>query len=314
MQPEWEPTRALLRRLHWSVIKPLARRPNGDERSRLTGAGVEFAGIREYQPGDDVRRIDWNVTARQGVPFVREVQAEGALDVWLVVDVSGSVDWGTGECLKRYRAIELAAVAGQLLGRHGNRVGMLLFADQPLGIVPPAAGRAHLERVVGRLRLEPRRPAHRGPTDLTAALQQVRKLVRRPSLVIVISDFLVADGWPAAMRQLALRHEVVAARLTDPREGALPDIGIVTFEDPESGAQLTVDTGDTKLRERFATAAREQTSQLSRQFGALGVDQLELSTAEPLLPVLASFLEARRRRRGVRGGHLSLVSARETAS
>jgi uncharacterized protein (DUF58 family) len=247
------------------------------------------------------------------VPFVREVQAEGALDVWLVVDVSGSVDWGTGECLKRYRAIELAAVAGQLLGRHGNRVGMLLFAEQPVGIVPPAAGRAHLERVVGRLRLEPRRPAQ-GPTDLAGALDAVRRLLRRPALIIIISDFLVGDGWPAALRLLALRHEVVAARLTDPREAGLPDVGIITFEDPETGSQLTVDTGDARLRERFAAAAQAQAERVTRQLSAFGVDHLELSTATPLLPALATFLEARRRRRGARGGHLTLVSARETAS
>src|ERR1700736_2160654 len=164
MPPEWEPTRTLLRR---TVVQPLATRFNGDERSRLLGPGVEFATVRDYQPGDDVRRIDWNLTARSNTPFVRDAHAEGAIDVWLVVDVSGSVDWGTGECLKRYRAIELAAVAGQLLGRHGNRLGLLLFADQPIVVIPPATGRAHLERVVGRVRQEPRSSA-RKPTDLRA--------------------------------------------------------------------------------------------------------------------------------------------------
>lgn len=147
MQPDWEQTRALLRRLRWTVIEPLARRPNGDERSRLVGPGVEFASVREYQPGDDVRRIDWSLTARLNSPYVREAQAEGALDVWLAVDVSGSVDWGTAECLKRYRAIELAAVTGQLLGRHANRLGLLLFADRPVGLIPPGQGRMHLDRL-----------------------------------------------------------------------------------------------------------------------------------------------------------------------
>jgi uncharacterized protein (DUF58 family) len=204
MAAEWESTRTLLRRLRWSLVRPLATRLNGDERSRLVGAGVEFAGVREYQPGDDVRRIDWNLTARSNTPFVREAQADGAIDVWLVVDVSQSVDWGTGLCLKRYRAIELAAVAGQLLGRHGNRLGLLLFADRPIGLVPPASGRAHLERVVGRLRLQPR-SSSRGPTDLGGALNATSRLARRPSLIVVTSDFLVPDGWTAPLRLLATR-------------------------------------------------------------------------------------------------------------
>jgi uncharacterized protein (DUF58 family) len=300
MAAEWEPTRTLLRRLHWSLVHPLATRLNGDERSRLVGPGVEFAGVREYQPGDDIRRIDWNLTARSTTPFIREAQVDGAIDVWLVVDVSPSVDWGTGLCLKRYRAIELAAVAGQLLGRHGNRLGLLLFADRPIGIVPPATGRAHLERVVGRLRLQPR-SSSRGPTDLSAALSAMRRLARRPSLIVLASDFLVPEGWASPLRLLAQRHEVVAARLQDPREKNLPDVGVVTFEDAETGEQLTVDTGDHRLRERFSRAAAAQAQRIETTLTACGVDQVVLGTDAPMLPALASFLNARRRRRGARG-------------
>jgi uncharacterized protein (DUF58 family) len=302
MPPEWEPTRTLLRRLHWSVVRPLATRLNGDERSRLVGPGVEFAGVRDYQPGDDVRRIDWNLTARTNAPFVREAHVEGAIDVWLVVDVSGSVDWGTGECLKRYRAIELAAVAGQLLGRHGNRLGLLLFADQPLDVVSPATGRAHLERVVGRLRMHPRSTS-RGATDLSAALMVVHRLARRPSLIVLATDFLVPDGWALPLRMLARRHEVVAARLRDPREVSLPDVGLVTFEDPETCEQLTVDTGNPRLRLRFGQAAAVQAQRIDSALVACGVDRLVLGTEQPMLPALASFLEARRRRRGLQRGH-----------
>jgi uncharacterized protein (DUF58 family) len=297
--PDWEPTRSLLRRLHWTVVKPLATRLNGDERSRLVGPGVEFAGVRDYQPGDDVRRIDWNLTARTNTPFVREAQAEGSLDVWLVVDVSGSVDWGTAECLKRNRAIELAAVAGQLLGGHGNRLGLVLFADKPVVVIPPAAGRAHLERVVGRVRLQPRSTA-RGATDLAGALTTINKLARRASLIVLTTDFLVADGWVSPLKLLAQRHEVVAARLADPRERQLPDIGTVTFEDPESGDQLTVDTGDARLRERFAQAAAAQAQRINTALLACGVDQVVLDTDAPMLQALAGFLDARRRRRGLR--------------
>ncbi len=299
MAADWEATRTLLRRLRWSIVQPLATRLNGDERSRLVGPGVEFAGVREYQPGDDIRRIDWNLTARSNTPFIREAQADGAVDVWLVVDVSPSVDWGTGLCLKRYRAIELAAVAGQLLGHHGNRLGLLLFADRPIGIVPPGTGRAHLERVVGRLRLQPRSIA-RGPTDLSSALSAIRRLARRPSLIVLTSDFLVPDGWAAPLRLLAQRHEVVAARLRDAREADLPDVGLVTFEDPETGAQLTVDTSNRRLRERFSLAAAAQTQRIDTVLAGCGVDQVVLGTDQPMLPALATFLEARRRRRGAR--------------
>jgi uncharacterized protein (DUF58 family) len=301
MPRDWERTRALVRRLRWPVVKPLATRPNGDERSRLVGPGVEFASVREYQPGDDVRRIDWNLTARLNTPYVREAQAEGAIDVWLVVDVSGSVDWGTAECLKRYRAIELAAVTCQLLGRHGNRVGMLLFADRPVAVVPPGRGRLHLERVVGMLRLHPRSNV-RGATDLAGALENLERLARHPALIIIATDFLVPDGWAMPLRRLAQRHEVLAARVRDPREMELADIGLVTFEDPETGAQFTVDTSDRRLRERFAAAAAAQTRRIDSTLLACGVDHMVLDTNRPLLPVLAGFLEARKRRRAERGG------------
>lgn len=297
MPPEQIPAQQILQRLRWTLLRPLATRLNGDERSRQLGAGIEFAGVRDYQPGDDVRHLDWSVTARAGRPFVRVSQAERTLDVWLMVDISPSVDWGTGTCLKRYRAIELAAAAGQLLGRHGNRLGLLLFAEKPLGIVPPAAGRVHLERVVSRLRLEPRRVSH-GATDLTAALATMQRLARRPALILLASDFLVkGEDWTAPLRGLAQRHEVVAAVLRDPRESCLPDVGVVTFEDPETGEQLTVDTGGRRLRERFAAAAVAQTRHLTDTLAACGVDRLTLSTDTPLLTALAAFLEGRRRSR-----------------
>jgi uncharacterized protein (DUF58 family) len=294
MPPEPELHRSLLRRLRWPMRRPLAQRPNGDERSRLAGPGIEFASVREYQPGDDVRLIDWQRTARSGRPYVREAHTDRALDVWLVVDVSPSIDWGTARGLKRDVAVELAGVAGQLLGRHGNRLGLLLFADRPLDVVPPAAGHQHLERVLARLRQGPSRTV-RGETDLTAALAMVHRLVRRASVVLVVSDFLVPDGWQSTLRVLARRHEIVALRLHDPREADLPDIGIVTFEDPETGAQLTVDSGDQGLRRRFADAAMHQARAIDRALLAAGADTVALGTDAPLLPALARFLDARRR-------------------
>ncbi|MBV9356149.1 MAG: DUF58 domain-containing protein [Chloroflexi bacterium] len=301
MPPDPDLQRSLLRRLRWPLRRPLAQRPNGDERSRLAGPGIEFAAVREYQPGDDVRLIDWQRTARSGRPYVREAHTDRALDVWLVVDVSPSIDWGTARGLKRDLALELAGVAGQLLGRHGNRVGLVLFADRPLDVLPPAAGHQHLERVLARLRESPARTV-RGATDLTAALTTVQRLVRRASVILLVSDFLVPDGWQSTLRVLTRRHEIVALRLHDPREAELPDIGIVTFEDPETGAQLTVDTGDRKLRRRFADAAAHQAQTIDRALLAAGADSVAFSTDAVLLPTLARFLDARRRIPGSSAG------------
>src|SRR5262245_24560438 len=294
-------TEAALRRLGWTVLRPLASRLGGQERSRVLAPGAELAGLREYQAGDDVRLIDWHVTARSDRPFVREAQAERALDAWLLVDVSRSVDWGTASCLKRQRSEELAALAWGLLARHGNRVGALLFADQPIAVTPPAAGEAGLRRMLADLRATPRQ-AGRGRTDLAAALTRAEALTRRPSLIVVVSDLFVAPGWQRPLARLARRHEIVAARLADPRDAELPDVGVVAFEDPETGDQVLVDTGDATLRARFAEAARAEAERVRHDLARSGVEQIVVSTAEELLPALARFLALRRA-----GGHLPPV-------
>jgi uncharacterized protein (DUF58 family) len=308
-------TRELLRRVRWAVLRPLAQRPNGDERSRLAGPGIDFARVREYQPGDDVRRIDWRLTARSDRAFVREAHDDRGVDVWLVVDTSSSVDWGTALSLKRDLAIEFTAAAGQLLGRRGNRLGLVLFADEPKSVIPPSAGHAHLERIVGRLRAEPRQATH-GPTDLATALSVTRRMLRRQSVIVVLSDFLVPDGWANSLRMLAARHEVVAVRIRDPRESSLPDIGLVTFEDPESGAQQTFDTGDARLRERFSHAANLQSQNIDAALTRCGAAVVVVSTDEPLLPRLIRFLDARRpgRRGGAGRPHYSGPSPRKVSA
>lgn len=300
--PPSQLTNEMLSRLHWAILRPLATALGGDERSLMRGFGVEMNEIREYQPGDDVRHIDWNSTARADRPYVRESYVERALDVWLLLDLSGSVDWGTADCLKRDRAIEFAAVVGQLFGRHGNRVGALLFADRPLSFVAPGAGRNHLLQMIASIQNEPRQTAQ-GSTDLRSALLQAGAVMRRRSLVVVVSDFLAPDGWQPVLGQLAQRHEVVAARLRDPREGELPDVGFVTLEDPESGGQLVVNTSDAALRERFQRAARAQDEAISAAIAGQGVDMLTLSTGDALLPTLVSFLHLRRQRRVLAAAH-----------
>ncbi|MCC7369178.1 MAG: DUF58 domain-containing protein [Chloroflexi bacterium] len=288
-----EPIAQVLRRLEWTVLRPLALRPGGDRRSAQRGSGLDLAEIREYQPGDDVRFLDWAAMARTGVPHVRQTYAERALDAWLLIDVSPSIDWGTARRTKRSQTEELAAAITQVLGRHNTRVGAILFAERPVEVLPPATGRHHLLRLLARLRETPRR-AERGATDLEAALDLARTVIRRPSVVVLLSDFLVSDGWSAALGRLAQRHEVVGLRLTDPREASLPDVGIVTLEDPETGEQLLVDTADRRLRERFQAAALAQAAEIDRRLTISSVRRVIASTDADLLPTLLDLLDRRR--------------------
>ena len=299
---------AVLRRLEWTILRPLARYLGGEERSLVRGPGMELSEIREYQPSDDPRFIDWSVTARSERVYVREAFVERALDAWLVVDVSSSVDWGTVHSTKRGRAVEFAAIAGRLLGRNGNRVGAVLFADRPLGIVPPGAGRPALLQLLRQIQEAPHQERI-GPTDLTSALHRANSIIQRRSLVLVITDFLAPDGWQRPLGQLAQRHEVVAVRLEDPRELDLPDIGYVTFEDPETGMQITVDTGDRKLRQRYHDAAAARSAEVHQRLAGTGVDELVLSTGSEMLPEVVRFLNARRYRRGRQAAHAPAAMA-----
>ena len=288
-----ETVEQLLRRLDFTVLRPIALRLGGDLRSVARGTGLDLAEIREYQPGDDVRHLDWSATARTGVPHVRQTYADRALDVWLLVDVSPSIDWGTARRTKRSHAQELVAAISQVIGRHNNRVGAILFAERPLEVLPPAIGRPHLFRLLAKLREAPRR-SERGRTDLAAALDLARSAIRRPSIVVVVSDLLVADNWAGALGKLTTRHEVVVLRVVDPRERELPDVGIVTLEDPETGEQLLVDTADAHLRARFAEAARAQDERIDRLLMTRGVRRVVASTDADLLPPLLELLDRRR--------------------
>lgn len=296
---------ALLRRLRWTITRPLATRIGGDERSVFRGPGMELAEVREYQAGDDVRHIDWNITARAAGPYVRESLAERGLDVWLLLDLSASIEWGTARRRKRDLLTEFVAATGQILAPRGHRLGALLFEAGPARIIPPAPGRHGLLRLISQLRAQPRQ-GRAGPTDLAAALAHLGPLLRRRALVIVASDFLVPGGWQAALGRIASRHEVVAVRLRDPREGLLPDVGLITLEDPETGRQLTVDTADARLRARFAAAAEAQSARIAADLAACNVAALTLDTDADLLAPLVRFLTLRRRlagggRRGATG-------------
>jgi uncharacterized protein (DUF58 family) len=296
-QPARERTRELLRRVRWPVARRLGVHPWGDERSRLRGPGIEYADVREYQHGEDARLIEWNLSARSDRLFVREAQPEHGLDVWLLVDASRSLDWGTALVLKRDAAQELAGAMALLLTRHGNRVGAMVFDTRLRRVLPPAAGQRGRLGLLARLADEAAAAAAGGPTDLAAVLTAAGRLISRPSLVIVVSDFLVEPGWQRPMKALALRHEVVAARVTDPREGEIPNVGVIHLEDPETGAQVEVDTTSRRLRERYRAAAAAQRAQLLADVRRARATALEISTGEPVLTQLVAFLRRRQHER-----------------
>lgn len=297
------PVDELMRRARWPILRRLGFHPGGDERSRFRGAGIEYSDVREYQAGDDPRTIEWNITARSDRPFVRESQPDRGADVWLLIDVSRSLDWGTARVLKRQLAVEFVAAVGQLLVSRGNRVGALLFDNRVRAIVPPSSGRTALLRLVARL--ETAGAGESEPTDLARVIGEAGRLMRRPSLVMLLTDFMSADGWQRPLSSLALRHEVVAVWLFDPREREIPDVGVVTFEDPETGRQLIVDTRDGRLRSRFAEAALEQREAIRAQLHRCRVGVAELDTGSELVPQMVRFIKERDAERSVR--HAAVV-------
>lgn len=289
----------LLRRSRWPVLRRLGFHPGGDERSSFRGTGLEFSDVREYQAGDDPRTIEWNITARSDRPYVRESLPDRGLDAWLLVDITRSLDWGTARCLKRQLALEFSAVVGQLLIGRGNRVGALLFDDRVRSIIPPSAGRTALLQLIARMERTAESPAE-GPTDLGRALKEAGRLIRRPSMMVLISDFMTPGGWQQPLSSLAIRHEVIAVWITDPREGEIPDVGVVTFEDPESGQQILVDTRSAHLRARFQDAAEEQRETIRADLVRARAAVAELSTAAELVPQLVAFIKQREAQRGRR--------------
>ena len=291
-----------LRRVRWPILKRLGFHARGDERSSVRGPGVEYAENREYEFGEDARTIDWNLSARSDRIYVRESHPDRGLDAWLIVDASASLDWGTALMLKREAAIDMASAASSLIARHGSRVGAIVFDANVRRILPPVAGRRGRLHLVGSLDADLSSAPTGAATALAAALWQAVKVIRRPGLLIVISDFLAAGGWQRPMAVLGHRHELVAARVVDPTEMAVPDIGVVTFEDPETGRQLHVDTSDRRLRERFQLAAIEQSLRISTDLKRAHAVQFQITTAQPFLPQLTEYLRRRSAEVSRRGG------------
>lgn len=282
----------LLRALDFEVGRKIEGLLSGDFRATLIGRGTELAQVRPYEPGDDVRDIEWNVTARTGEPHVRIQVAERVLTTWLLLDVSASMTFGTADRRKADVAEGVALAVGHIATRRGNRLGVMTFGDAAPRILPPAQGRAGMLRLLTALRREP--PFEGPPTaSLAAVLRRAHGILRSRSAIFLVSDFIGARDWRKPLIQLTSRHEVVAAEVRDPREQTLPDIGEVWMVDPESGRQLRVDTAGRHLRERFAEAARSEREEVARLLRSAHTSHVVLSTAGEWLRSLATFLANR---------------------
>src|SRR2546423_7251217 len=259
-RPTAEPER-ILRRLEWTVIRRLDGLLYGDYRTLFRGLGVDLADLREYQYHDDVRHIDWNVTARLQTPYVREYNEDREVTAWFLLDLSASVDFGSREVRKTTVAVDFVTVLARLLTRHGNRVGALLYGSEVDTVIPARSGRRHVLHLLHRM-LTRRSVEQSASTRLEDLLSTAVQAIKRRSLVFVVSDFISEPGWAKPLAHLARRHEVLAVRLYDPLEMELPDLGLVTMQDAETGEQLFVDTHDRGFRRRFAAAAEKREAEL----------------------------------------------------
>lgn len=288
----------ILQRLDWQVIRRLDGLLQGDYRSLFYGYGIDFADLREYQPEDDIRYIDWNVTARMDTPYVRKYMEEREITAWFLLDLSPSIDFGGAQALKRTVLIDFVTTLARLLTRHGNRVGALFYSSQLDRTIPARGGRIHVLRLVNDLLKQPTLSG--APfTNLVPLLQSGLHTIKQRSLVFIVSDFICAPGWERPLSLLNQRHEVLAIRLWDPREIELPDIGLVIMEDSETGEQLYVDTHDRNFRSRFAAAARQREAELAETFKHAGVDVLPLSTEDDLVRTIVRFATTRQQRHRV---------------
>jgi uncharacterized protein (DUF58 family) len=283
---------ALLRALDVSIQRRVEGLLAGDYRSALLGDGTELAQVRPYVPGDDVRLIDWNVTARTGEPHVRVLLAERVLVTWVVLDTSASMAFGTTNRRKADVAEGVALAIGHVATRRGNRLGLLTFGDSSPRSSPPRQGRVGLIGLLTALRREDDE-ARAGATSLGEALTRTGALARQRALVVVVSDFRGPQDWRRPLLALAGKHDVVAVEIRDPLEQRLPNAGELWLVDPETGRQLRVDTGDARLRDRFAKAAAEERSGLASGLSSAGVRHLVLETSGDWLRSLAMFLRRR---------------------
>ncbi len=291
----------LLARLEWTTLRKLDGLLHGDYRTLFRGFGLDLADLREYQYHDDVRHIDWNVTARMQAPYVREYNEDREVTAWFLLDVSPSVDFGAEHVKKRAVSADFVGLLARVLTRHGNRVGALFYGESMDTVVPARAGRRHVLHILQRLLSRPERPQS-AATDLQEFLKSALLVMPRRSLVFVVSDFISTPGWAKPLAQLARRHEVIAVRLYDALESELPDLGLLVMQDAETAEQIFVDTHDRAFRRRFAAAAQKREAALREGFVQAGVDALELSTADDVAEAILRFATLRKQRARLAAG------------
>jgi len=288
----------ILQRLDWQVIRRLDGLLQGDYRSLFYGYGVDFADLREYQPEDDIRYIDWNVTARMDSPYIRQYAEDREITAWFLLDLSPSVDFGRADNQKRKMLVDFVTTMARVLTRHGNRIGAMFYGSKIEKTIPARGGRMQVLRLVNDLLKYPHL-GHMPFTDLTPLLRGGLNAIKKRSLVFVISDFICEPGWERPLKLLNQRHEVLVVRLWDPLEVELPDIGTVLIEDAETGEQLYVDTHDKHFRQRFSEASAQREADLTEAFKRSEVDALSLSTEEDLVRAIIRFAKLRQQRRFV---------------
>ncbi len=302
----------VLRRLEWTVIRRLDGMLQGDYRTLLRGTGLDLADLREYQLHDDVRHIDWNVTARLQIPHVRVYTEDREMAAWFLLDLSPSIDFGSGEQRKRNVSAEFVTVLARMLTRHGNRVGALLYGAGVDTVMPARGGRMHVLQLLHSMQTRPI-AGTTGGTRLHELLESASATIRRRSTVFVVSDFISEPGWEKPLGLLAQRHDVVGIRLLDPMELDLPDLGLVPIRDAETGEQLLVDTHDAGFRKRFARIAAQREAELRQAFIVAGVDTLELSTDDDLVQAVMRFADLRKRRSRLSGASAVVTRTRAAA-
>jgi uncharacterized protein (DUF58 family) len=286
----------VLHRLEWQVIRRLDGLLQGDYRTLFYGTGLDFADLREYQPPDDIRHIDWNVTARMDTPYVRQYVEDREITAWFLLDVSPSMTFGRAERPKETVLTDLVATLARLLIRNGNRVGAILYNNQIERTIPPRGGRKQVLRLIHDL-LRRSEPPPQASTDLNVLLNAGLNTFKRRSLVFLISDFFSEPGWERPLTLLNQRHELIAIRLWDPRETELPDVGLIVVQDAESGEQLYVDTSNREFRSRFYEAAQRREAMLQTSLKRAGVDLFAISTEEELVGAVVRMAALRKRRR-----------------
>ncbi|MBN2564520.1 MAG: DUF58 domain-containing protein [Candidatus Eisenbacteria bacterium] len=283
-----------IRRIEIRTRRLVADVFSGEYQSVFKGRGIEFTEVREYLPGDDIRSIDWNVTARTGHPYVKKYDEERELTIMFVVDASGSGAFGSTDRFKSELAAELCALLAFSATRNNDRVGLITFTDRIEKVVPPAKGRRHVLRVIRELLYF--EPEGKG-TDIPLALDYLSNVVRRHAIVFLVSDFL-AKGYEKSLSVANRRYDLIAINISDPREQAFPGVGLIELGDAETGERMTVDTSDRRFIERLTEELARRREQRQQTFRRLGVDSISVSTDRPYVEPLERFFRMRARRAG----------------